>query len=145
MWMFCFQAHREGGNRGYFPGAPKLLRDKNHENKASMSECLGRIISNGFTVSVVKHFDVRQILLINCPRLLYFFKLCPWNLFPGPPLLFGGPVHFLYIGWQPIYHGSFGFRKTFTSDAKCWMREFMVFSRASSVLQLCTGTTTTFT
>ena len=31
----------------------------------SMSERLGRIISNAFMVSVDKHFDVRQTPLIN--------------------------------------------------------------------------------
>ena len=71
-----------GANRGYFPAAPKLLRgpcgfyfydfyfyglDLHAVSLSfalhcldSMSERLGRIISNGFTVSIDKHFDVRR-------------------------------------------------------------------------------------
>ena len=71
-----------GANRGYFPAAPKLLRgpcgfyfydfyfyglDLHAVSLSfalhcldSMSERLGRIISNGFMVSIDKHFDVRR-------------------------------------------------------------------------------------
>ena len=71
-----------GANRGYFPAAPKLLRgpcgfyfcdfyfyglDLHAVSLSfalhcldSMSERLGRIISNGFMVSIDKHFDMRR-------------------------------------------------------------------------------------
>ena len=76
-----------GRNRGYFPGAPKLLRSPIrlldfylyglhihgvylllfHHCLDSMSERLGRIISNAFTFRVDKHCKhVELTLFINC-------------------------------------------------------------------------------
>ena len=89
--MACLQV---GGNKGYFPWAPKLLRGPmrllfswfylyglhfhvylslSRHCLDSMSERLGRIISNAFTVSVDKLFDACKHLeptpLINWPHL----------------------------------------------------------------------------
>ena len=75
-----------GESRGYFPGPPNFLRgpmrllfslSELHLHAVffflrfplhcldSMSKRLGRLISNAFTVSVDKHFDVLQTPLFN--------------------------------------------------------------------------------
>ena len=67
--LFAGPLRGGGGNRGYLPGAPKLLRGFYFHDfyhcLDSMSEHLCRIISNAFMVSVDKLIDACTHFYMN--------------------------------------------------------------------------------
>ena len=98
----------------------------------SMSECLGRIISNAFTVSVEKHFDLRQTPLINWPCLIFFLQASRMKNFPQAPsallaallLTLWQGYNFYALNWRECGH------KSWINDAfvkwKLWLQIFFL-------------------